>query len=108
MIKATGDTSSTTAREALLALSAWLLFEPLEGDDRFGRWTLATAAPSQIRSMATYFGVTYSKDGQQINHSLSTAIIGTDGRLISLMADNDWKPADAIDIIRRAARGGSK
>lgn len=30
LVKATGDTSSTTAREALLALSAWLLFEPLE------------------------------------------------------------------------------
>ena len=30
LINATGDTSATTAREALLALCAWLLFEPLE------------------------------------------------------------------------------
>jgi len=79
----------------------------ITGDDPFERWTLATAAPSQIRPMATYFGVTYSKDGQQINHSLSTAIIGADGRLITLMADNDWKPADAIAIVKRAVLGGS-
>lgn len=31
LVNATGDASTTTAREALLALSAWLLFEPLEG-----------------------------------------------------------------------------
>ena len=75
----------------------------IPGDDRFTSWTLATAEPSQIRYLATYFGVSYSKEGQQINHSLSTAIIGADGKLITLMPDNAWRPADAAALVMRAA-----
>lgn len=75
----------------------------IPGDDRFARWTLATAAPAQIRPMATYFGVSYRKDGEQISHSLSTAIIGADGKLVSLMGDNAWRPGDAVTTLRQAA-----
>ena len=56
LVSATGDTSSTTAREALLALSAWLLFEPLE-DGILARArkkiSESPAACAFVRSLAT-------------------------------------------------------
>jgi hypothetical protein len=55
LVNATGDTSTTTAREALLALSAWLLFEPLE-DAVLGRARKkiqeSPAACAFVRSLA--------------------------------------------------------
>lgn len=78
----------------------------IPGDDPFERWTLATAEPSQIRYLANWFGVSYSNDGQLITHSLSTAIIGADGKLITLMEDNAWRPEDAAAIVARATLGG--
>ena len=68
----------------------------ITGRDPFARLDLATGAPGAIRSMATYFGLTYSPDGGQITHTLSTAIIGVDGRVVALLPSNSWRPSDAL------------
>jgi protein SCO1 len=71
----------------------------ITGRDPFERLDLATGAPAEIRKMATYFGLTYAKDSAAITHSLSTAIIGTDGRIVSVLPSNSWRPKDALDMI---------
>ena len=73
----------------------------ITGRDPFERLDLATGAPAEIRRMATYFGLTYAKDSAQITHSLSTAIIGTDGRIVGMLPSNSWRPKDALDMIDR-------
>jgi len=54
--------------------------------------------------MATYFGLTYSQDGAQIQHTLSTAIIGVDGRVVALLPSNSWRPSDALDAVEAHLR----
>jgi protein SCO1/2 len=74
------------------------------GRDSFERLTLATGAPAEIRAMATYFGLTYSQDSAQIQHTLSTAIIGVDGRVVALLPSNSWRPSDALDAVEAHLR----
>ena len=74
------------------------------GRDPFERLALATGAPAEIRAMATYFGLTYSQDSAQIQHTLSTAIIGVDGRVVALLPSNSWRPGDALDAVEAHLR----
>ena len=71
----------------------------IPGDDRFARWDLATGAPEEIRRMAGWFGLSYYYDSGQITHSLVTAAIGPDGRLLRLFPSNQWKAAEVVEII---------
>ena len=74
------------------------------GPDAFERLDLATGAPGDIRSMATFFGLTYAPDAGQITHTLSTAIIGVDGRVVALLPSNSWRPSDALDAVETHLR----
>ena len=59
-------------------------------------WDFATGTKDQIKQVATYFGMQYWTEGDQVIHSLRTAIVGPDGRLIKLFRGNEWKPDDII------------
>ncbi len=39
--------------------------------------------------------------GAEITHSLRTAVIGSDGSLVSVFRGNEWTPADLLDALRR-------
>ncbi|HLL74957.1 MAG TPA: SCO family protein [Pyrinomonadaceae bacterium] len=76
--------------------------------ERFGRWQFATGAPEEVRRLAEHFGLSYAKDGDQIIHSLRTAVITADGRLFKLYRGNEWKPADLLADLRTLAAGADK
>jgi len=59
-------------------------------------WDFATGTKEQVKEIATYFGMQYWTEGDQVIHSLRTAIIGPDGRLVRLLRGNEWKPHDII------------
>ena len=62
----------------------------------FTHWELATGSKEQVKSVATYFGMQYWQEGDQIIHSLRTALIGPDGKLVKLYPGNEWKPQDIL------------
>ena len=66
------------------------------GRQSFAYWELATGSKEQVKSVATYFGMQYWQDGDQIIHSLRTALIGPDGKLVKLYPGNEWKPQDVL------------
>ena len=73
-------------------------------DPRFQHWQFATGSPEEVRKTADFFGLAYNQKDGQIVHSLSTALIGKDGKVIKVYSGNDWKPEDvAADLI---AAGG--
>jgi len=73
-------------------------------DPRFQHWQFATGSPEEIRKTADFFGLAYNQKDGQIVHSLSTALIGKDGKVIKVYSGNDWKPEDvAADLV---AAGG--
>lgn len=59
-------------------------------------WRFATGTADEIKKVATYFGLQYWNDGDQVVHSLRTALIGADGKLVKLYRGNEWKPDEII------------
>ena len=62
----------------------------------FHQWEFATGTQAQIKSIAEFFGLRFWKDSDQIVHSLRSAVIGPDGKLVKIYRGNDWKPADIL------------
>lgn len=77
-------------------------------DEKFQRWEFATGDKDQISAIAKYFGVTYFKDpesGQEkLVHSLRTAVMDAQGRLVKLYRGNDWKPAEILADLKSLAQ----
>jgi protein SCO1 len=81
------------------------------GATDFSHWTFATGKPDEVKKVATGFGLQYWPEGGQIVHSLRTAVIAPDGRLVKLYRGNDWQPAEIVaDLqgIKAAAASGAK
>jgi len=74
----------------------------LKGSNRFDQWTLATGTAAQVEEVARFFGVGYRAGGGVITHTLTTAVIGHDGRIIRVFASNSWRPDDLFDVVRAA------
>ncbi|MGE5716356.1 MAG: SCO family protein [Acidobacteriota bacterium] len=66
-------------------------------------WRFATGTPERIKEFAGFFGLTYLKSGDQFVHSLATAVIAPDGKLLSLRRGNDWEPQDLVEDLKQAA-----
>lgn len=60
------------------------------------RWEYATGTPEEVKSVAQFFGLSYWPDKDQIIHSLRTAIVGPDGRVVKVYRGNEWKPAEVV------------
>ena len=72
-------------------------------------WSFLTGDPPAVRTFAEQFGVYIESepaDPAQITHSLRTAVIGADGRLVTNHSGTDWTP-DALlaDITKATAPG---
>jgi protein SCO1/2 len=63
-------------------------------------WTFATAKREDIDPFATSFGVTLVRgeapNPEEIGHTLRTAVIGRDGRLVRTYGGGDWTPGELI------------
>ena len=73
-------------------------------DPNFQHWIFVSGTPAETRQAAEFFGLTYfSTDGQngQIVHSLRTALIAPNGRIMILYSGNDWKPADIESELKK-------
>jgi protein SCO1/2 len=62
----------------------------------FDHWEFAVPRAAQLPEIANFFGLTIADDGGLITHSLSTAVIGPDGRIYRWYSGSDWQPADLI------------
>ena len=71
---------------------------------QFDHWEFAAAAADGLPDLAKYFGLTYTEDGGLITHTLSTAVIGPDGKIIKWYHGSDWKAADLLKDISDATR----
>ncbi|HYJ87560.1 MAG TPA: SCO family protein [Pyrinomonadaceae bacterium] len=69
-------------------------------DETFDHWEFASGSPDEVKGIAQFFGLRYHKDEQtgneQIIHSLRTAIIGPDSKIIKIYRGNEWKPDEVL------------
>ena len=66
------------------------------GATDFRHWEFAMGKADEVKKLATWFGLQYWPEGGQIVHSLRTAVIAPDGKLVKLYRGNDWQPAEIV------------
>jgi protein SCO1/2 len=69
-------------------------------DETFQHWEFATGTPDQVKGIAQFFGLRYYHDtesgDEQVIHSLRTAVIDQNGKLVKLYRGNEWKPSEIV------------
>ncbi|HTZ98280.1 MAG TPA: SCO family protein [Terriglobales bacterium] len=73
----------------------------------FDHWEFAVPLAAQLPKMAEFFGLSYNEDGGVINHSLSTAVIGADGRIFSWYHGTEWQVKDLVKDATDAVHASS-
>ncbi len=71
----------------------------------FAHWEFASGTPEQVRKVAEFFGLKYWTDSGQVVHSLVTALIGPDGKVVKVYRGNDWQPAELLADLKALPRG---
>jgi protein SCO1/2 len=75
-------------------------------DEDFSHWDFAAPSVAELPKVEQWFdvGVTGSSaDASTIQHSLSTVLIGRDGKVLEWYPTNDWKPAEVLAQMKKAA-----
>ena len=68
-----------------------------------------TGAPGQVASLAASLGLRYEPASGQITHTMMTAIVGADGRLVKQFPEMTWDLTAAMAVLQReAARASSE
>lgn len=62
----------------------------------FQRWEFGVPQKNELPKMADFFGLLYKSDGGLITHSLSTTVIGPDGKIVKWYHGNDWQVSDLV------------
>jgi protein SCO1/2 len=67
-------------------------------------WHFVTGEREAIAAFAGGFGVSIMGEGSsaEITHSLRTAVIASDGSLVTVLRGNEWTPSGLLDALRRA------
>ena len=77
-----------------------------DAKDAFAHWDFAVPQKPVLTEMAKYFdvGLTPGTDGT-INHTLSTTLVGRDGKVVQFYPGNEWTPEQVMSDIRKASAG---
>ena len=70
----------------------------------FDRWRFATGSPDQVSTLTRAFSVHVEKSGGLIDHTLATALINADGRVVEIWRGNVWETQEVLDAVTRLRR----
>ena len=71
-------------------------------NEKFLHWDFAAPTEKDLPAVIQFFNVGVTPgDNKSLTHSLSTVLIGKDGKIIAWYPDNDWKPEDVVATIRK-------
>ena len=73
-------------------------------NETFAHWEFAAGTANQVKDIATYFGLTYFPEKDQIIHGLRTVIVNPDGKVAKIYTGNDWKPGEVVEDMRNASQ----
>jgi protein SCO1/2 len=69
-------------------------------DENFAHWEFASGSADEVKGIAQFFGLRYYLDSssgkEQVIHSLRTAVIAPDGKVIKVYRENEWKPEELL------------
>jgi len=67
------------------------------------RWRFLTGPPAEITRLTKAFAIHVERNGVLVDHTLATAVIGRDGRVVDIWRGNGWNPAEVLTTLRSAA-----
>lgn len=73
-------------------------------NETFQHWDFAAPPTDELASVTQYFDVGVTPgDAKSLTHSLSTVLIGKDGKVVAWYPSNDWQPSDVLAKLKEAA-----
>lgn len=73
-------------------------------NERFLHWDFAAPTEKELPAMTQFFNVGVTPgDSKSLTHSLSTVLIGEDGKIIDWYPTNEWKPEEILAAIKKSA-----
>lgn len=67
---------------------------------KFDNWDFATGDAAEVRRLAEFFGLIYKAEGNQVIHSLRTAVVTPEGKLLKIYRGNEWKPDEVLSDLK--------
>jgi protein SCO1 len=67
-------------------------------------WRFVTGDPAEVARLTTAFSIHIERSGVLLDHTLATAIVDADGRIVEIWRGNGWSVADFVDALHRATR----
>jgi protein SCO1/2 len=67
-------------------------------------WTMLTGEREAVDRLASKFGVSIVREGDsaEIVHNLRTAVIDSQGRVVTMLSGNEWQPSELLGHLRTA------
>ena len=75
------------------------LYKKTAQDQKAFDWQFAVPSAKDLPEVSQFFGLVMQPEQAQIVHSLSTTLIGPDGKVREWYGGNDWKPAEVAQAI---------
>lgn len=72
----------------------------------FANWDFAVPEKPVLTEMAKFFNVGITNEADQtITHTLSTTLVGPDGKVLKFYPGNEWTPDQVVEDVKRANAG---
>ena len=69
----------------------------------FSHWDFAAPPQTELAAVTQFFDVGVTPgENQTLTHSLSTVVIGPDGKVLNWYPSNEWKPEDILKDVKQA------
>jgi protein SCO1 len=73
-------------------------------NEKFLHWDFASPTEKELPAITQFFNVGVTPgDNRSLTHSLSTVLIGKDGKIVGWYPTNEWKPEDVLAAIKKNA-----
>ncbi len=72
--------------------------------ETFGHWDFAAPPQDELQKVLSFFDVGATPgENKTITHSLSTVVVGPDGKVVAWYPTNDWAPGAVLGDLEKAA-----
>ena len=72
-------------------------------NEKFTHWDFAAPTEEDLPALPQFFNVGVTPgDSKTLTHSLSTVLIGKDGKIVDWYPTNEWKPSDVLAAIKKS------
>jgi protein SCO1 len=69
--------------------------------ESFAHWDFAAPPQTELNAVDEFFNVGVTAgENHTLNHSLSTVVIGPDGKIVDWFPTNDWTPTDVLELVK--------